>query len=123
MSQTNDSRVDVRQAAERIKMMHFHEDEPSPLLDPEGDNDVRDDCLAVADAVLAFTRPRSVSMGFPSQEPPQHTGMAPIGNREMAPCKKCTHARCDHDLSVNETPMTCMCHIEGCWCPDFQAYE
>lgn len=53
-------------AAERVLMQHFHEDEPSPLMRPEEDDHIRDDCIACAEcvvAVVAALRGRRVDPG------------------------------------------------------------
>lgn len=50
--------AELDQATERILMLHFHEDEPSPLLEPEENDAIRDDCIAVAEAWRDEHRPR-----------------------------------------------------------------
>jgi len=45
----------ARAAARRLITQDFHEDEFSPLLDPEGDDRIRDDVILVAKALLAAT--------------------------------------------------------------------
>ncbi|OWK34347.1 hypothetical protein [Fimbriiglobus ruber] len=57
MSSETPAADQLRAAAERILMEWFHEDEPSPFdesLEPEPANQIRDDAMGVARAVLGL---------------------------------------------------------------------
>jgi hypothetical protein len=47
---------ELRSACDRLLMRHFHEDEPSPLMQPEEDDHIRDDVIAVAEALREYLK-------------------------------------------------------------------